>query len=123
MAAAIAATVAAGLASRKWPWILPTVFGKYPGDVLWAQMVYWGVAFLWPSAAIRRVAGYALGFSFADEISQIYHAPWIDSIRATTAGHLVLGAEFSWGDMLSYAIGIALCAALEASLRHYTRRA
>jgi hypothetical protein len=29
-------TIAIGLASRKLPWLFPEVFGKYPGDALWA---------------------------------------------------------------------------------------
>src|SRR5262245_47315139 len=96
LAGVIVVTVAAGLASRKYPWLLPEALGKYPGDALWAQMVYWGVAFVVPSAPIARVAACALAISYTDELSQLYQAPWINEIRATTMGHLVLGSTFSW---------------------------
>src|SRR5206468_512013 len=56
---ALFVTVAVGLASRKWRWLLPATLGKYPGDALWAGMVYWAVAFDAPSAPVIRVAAYA----------------------------------------------------------------
>src|SRR6516225_9655257 len=113
---AIVATVAAGLATRKWSWLLPAALGKYPGDVLWAQVVYWGVAFLAPSAPVFRVAAYALAVSYMDELSQLYQAPCINQVRATTLGHLILGSEFSWLDLLAYTIGVSLCSAFEIIL-------
>ena len=33
------------------------------------------------------------------EESQLYHASWIDSIRGTTLGALVLGHGFLWSDL------------------------
>jgi hypothetical protein len=114
--AAVIATVILGLASRKYPWLFPSALGKYPGDVLWAQMVYWSVALVFPSTSIARVATYALAISYADEISQLYQAPWINQIRATTCGHLVLGSAFSWLDLLSYTVGVGLCAVIEVIL-------
>jgi len=114
LAAAIIATIALGLASRKCPALFPAIFEKYPGDALWAQMVYWLVAFVSPAASVVKVALTALVISYADECSQLYQAPWINAIRATTPGHLVLGSAFSWGDIVAYTVGIALVAPLDA---------
>lgn len=116
LVAAILATVALGLASRKYPWLFPSALGKYPGDALWAQMVYWTISLVFPSASISRVAAYALAISYADELSQLYQAHWVNQVRATTIGHLALGSAFSWLDMLSYAVGIGLCAVIEVLL-------
>jgi hypothetical protein len=113
IAGAIVVTVAVGLASRRWPWLLPPWLGKYPGDALWAAVVYWTVAFVSPSAPVLRVAAYALAISYLDEFSQLYQAPWINQIRATTIGHLLLGSAFSWLDLLAYTIGIGLCTAID----------
>jgi hypothetical protein len=33
-------------------------------------------------------------FSVAIDLIQLYHAPWIDSIRQTTLGGLILGFGF-----------------------------
>ena len=110
------ATVAVGLASRKWPWLLPAALGKYPGDALWAGMVYWAVAFVAPSAPVIRVAAYAMAISYLNELSQLYQASWINQIRATTIGHLLLGSAFSWLDLLAYTVGVWLCSAIEVIL-------
>lgn len=107
-ASAVLVVIAAGLASRRYPFLLPAFLGKYPGDALWALMVYCGLAFLFPAARASRLAAGALAFSCAVEVSQLYRAPWLDAIRSTTAGHLVLGSAFSWLDLVAYAAGVAL---------------
>jgi hypothetical protein len=96
--------------------LLPAALGKYPGDALWAQMVYWLVAFVVPSASVRRVTATALALAYLDEFSQLYQAAWINDIRATTMGHLVLGSTFAWADLLAYTIGIGLCGLVELLL-------
>jgi len=97
-----------GLASRRVPELFPAVLGKYPGDALWALMVFFGLGFFWTNAAISGLAISALSISYLDEISQLYQAAWINDIRHTTLGHLVLGSVFSWLDMLAYTIGVSM---------------
>jgi hypothetical protein len=123
IAAAIIGTIALGLASRKYPALFPAALGKYPGDALWAQMVYWLLAMWAPAASAVKLALGALLVSYADELSQLCQAPWILQIRATTAGHLVLGSHFSWLDMASYTVGIGMLVPLDAWLhrRHHER--
>ena len=55
----------------------------------------------------------AVAFSAAIEISQLYHAPWIDSIRQTTVGGLILGFGFLWSDLVCYALGVAIGVTIE----------
>lgn len=55
----------------------------------------------------------ALTFAWGVEFCQLYHAPWIDAIRATFPGRLVLGTAFNWPDLPAYAVGIALGALAE----------
>ena len=57
--------------------------------------------------------GCAAVFSVAIETSQLYHAPWIDAIRRTRPGALVLGYGFLWSDLACYAAGVALATAVE----------
>ncbi|MFM8818855.1 MAG: DUF2809 domain-containing protein, partial [Phycisphaerales bacterium] len=45
---------------------------------------------------------------------QLHHAPWIDGIRATRLGALVLGSGFLWSDIACYAVGVAGGAAGES---------
>src|SRR5689334_4988219 len=76
------ATMALGLASRYAP-ALPSFIAAYAGDALWAAMVFWIAALLFSRAKTITLASAALGVSLTVELSQLYHAPWIDDIRAT----------------------------------------
>ncbi|TAL14776.1 MAG: DUF2809 domain-containing protein [Aquabacterium sp.] len=110
---AIAAAIALGLASRRWPWLLPAWLGKYPGDALWATMVFFCFAWVLPAASTLRLAALALGTSWLVEFSQLVRAPWLDAARDTTPGHLVLGSTFTWLDLPAYAAGVLLGAAAD----------
>ena len=66
-----------------------------------------------PEQSTRTVAFLAMAFSIAIELSQLYHAPWIDSIRQTTLGGLILGFGFLWSDLACYAVGVGLGVLLE----------
>lgn len=112
----ILAVIAAGLASRKFPALLPAQLGKYPGDALWALMVLLLYGLARPAGSVGRVAFAALATSFAVEFSQIYQADWINAIRHTSLGHLVLGSTFHVPDLLAYAVGVGFGAALECLL-------
>jgi Protein of unknown function (DUF2809) len=79
----------------------------YAGDVLWAAMIYWGFRFLWANEP-KRTALYALAFCFLIEISQLYHAPWIEQIRQNRLGGLVLGFGFLWSDLVCYLVGVGV---------------
>jgi hypothetical protein len=109
-------TVVLGLASRRFRGALPDVGGAYAGDVLWAAMVYLLAAAVWTGAPVRRVAAGAAVFALAIELGQLYHAPWIDAVRDTRLGGLVLGFGFLWSDLACYAAGIVLAAALDRRL-------
>jgi hypothetical protein len=115
------AVIVLGMASRRLPILFPAVLGKYPGDALWALMVFIGLAFLRPRASTLRLSLLAFAISCAVEFSQIYQAPWINAIRHTTIGHLVLGSVFSWIDMAAYAIGVSLGALLDILFARVSR--
>jgi hypothetical protein len=102
----VIAVIALGLASRRFPSLSPGFLGKYPGDALWALMVFLGWGLLKPRASTRHLATFALIVSWLVEFSQLYQAPWLNSVRGTTLGHLVLGAAFSWLDLAAYAAGV-----------------
>ena len=59
----------------------------------------------------------SLVLAFAVEVSQLYHADWIDGIRSTTLVGLVLGFGFLWSDLVCYLVGIAAGAIIELTLR------
>ena len=112
-ALAMALVVGLGLLWRS-SWLnLPKIPRKYGGDMLWALLVFLGFGFLFPGLSMRFTALLAMMFATLIEFSQIYHAPWIDSLRATWLGSLVLGSVFNWPDFAAYATGIVLGTVLE----------
>jgi hypothetical protein len=121
-AAAAVVTIALGLSSRADAARLPWWLAKNAGDALYATMVFWGLGIVAPRARTATVALVALGFCVAIELSQLYRAPWIDAVRATTPGHLVLGQGFHAFDLVCYAIGVGLAAAIELAARRLRTR-
>jgi hypothetical protein len=83
------------------------------GDALWAAMMAWWIGAAVPQArpGVRGIAAYAV--CAAVEVSQLYHAPALDAVRATQLGHLVLGSGFDARDLVAYAAGVAAASLLE----------
>ena len=71
-------------------------------------MIYLCFGFLFPRARIQAVAIAALSVSFAIEASELYQAEWINRIRNTLVGGLVLGFGFKWSDLVCYTTGILM---------------
>jgi hypothetical protein len=86
---------------------------EYAGDTLWAMMLFLLISTLLTGWQILARAAISLVVAFLVETSQLYHAPWIDSIRQTTLGGLVLGFGFLWTDLLCYTLGIGIVALSE----------
>lgn len=102
------AVVAAGLFWRSGLIPLPQWLSNNGGDALWALMVFVGFGFLLPRASTFVIGLLALTFAWGVEFSQLYHAPWLDAVRATIPGKLVLGNTFAWPDLVAYAVGVVL---------------
>jgi hypothetical protein len=105
-----------GLGSRSRAAWLPDFIAAYAGDTLWAAMVYFCLVFLLPRLALRHAAIAALALSFLVEFSQLYHAPWLDVLRAHKLGALLLGRGFLGSDLLCYTAGVALAAGTDLLL-------
>jgi hypothetical protein len=112
--ALIALVIPLGLGSRRYAYALPGFIATYAGDTLWALAAFLGFGVILPRASTLRVALLAMSFSVAIELSQLYHAPWIDSIRHTTLGGLILGFDFVWSDLVCYAAGVGIGAVIES---------
>jgi glycopeptide antibiotics resistance protein len=97
-----------GLGSRQFSAFLPTIITKYSGDILWAIMIYLGISFLFPRWTYTRILIFSLLFSYSIELSQLYQAVWIDNIRNTRLGGLILGYGFLWSDIICYTAGISI---------------
>ena len=110
-----------GLLSRKISG-LPKIIELYSGDILWALMVFLIIAFIFNKKPTIFTISWAIIFSYSIEISQLYHAPWIDAIRNTTLGGLILGFGFLWSDLICYTIGIIIGIIIEKLLNKKRRK-
>jgi hypothetical protein len=118
MAAAVFVMLA-GLGSRMLRAYLPSFVAEYAGDALWALMLFLLISMLLPGRQVFARAAISIALAFLVEISQLYHAPWIDSIRQTTLAGLVLGFGFLWTDLLCYSVGIATGSLTELGIRRF----
>jgi Protein of unknown function (DUF2809) len=109
------AVIACGLALRRFGFSLgfPAFVVKYGGSLLWGTMVFFLVAIA--AAGWTRLTAALIAFAIAVgvELFRLVHAPWLDAFRLTTAGALLLGRIFSLWNIVAYAAGILLGAALD----------
>ena len=110
---AFIASILLGLASRRYPTEISEVFGKYPGDALWAAMVFFGLSALRPRVSTLGIAYLVLAICFVVEAMKLHQAPWIVGIRHTTLGHLVFGHVFSLQNLVAYAVGVVVALGVE----------
>jgi hypothetical protein len=111
-----------GIGSRRYAQVLPGFIAAYAGDTLWALAAFLGIGLVLSQASTRTIALLAMAFSIAVEISQLYHAPWIDSIRQTTLGGLILGFGFLWSDLACYAVGVGMGVVIDVAVSALTER-
>ncbi len=116
LAIAALAVIALGLLTRA-DLPLPTIVASYGGDTLYATLIYLLAALAWPRWSPSRLALVALGACYAVELSQLIRTPWLDLLRGTLPGRLVLGAGFLWSDLACYAVGVLLGVAIDLALQ------
>ncbi|MEP7037484.1 MAG: DUF2809 domain-containing protein [Acidobacteriota bacterium] len=105
-----------GLGSRKFSMLLPSFIGEYAGDSLYALTAYFIFGYIKPKYPVLKVGLLALIYSYFIEISQLYHSQWIDSIRHTKLGGLILGYGFLWSDIICYTVGVVIAIIFETIL-------
>lgn len=82
------------------------------------DLFYYAVLFLYKPVKTSVIAGVI--FSFAIEFSQLYQAPWINEVRHTLFGRLVLGEGFLWSDLLCYLVGIGMGLIIDLRINNQT---
>jgi hypothetical protein len=111
-AATVLCIVVAGLLWRRPELGLPPLVAKYGGSILWGAMVFVLAVTILPSAKLTVLARASAFVALGVECSQLVHFGWLDEIRRTTIGALLLGRTFSGWDVAAYWIGIAAVYAL-----------
>lgn len=85
---------------------------NFAGGALYVIALIFFILTLAPKYSQRQyrtsICAFALLLTCAIEFLQLWHAPFLESIRATLPGRLVLGNTFSWIDFPAYILGTAL---------------
>jgi Protein of unknown function (DUF2809) len=87
-------------------------------------VVFWTLlaAFLWPRAKPFRLTMQVLLATCCIEFLQQWHPAWLERIRATLPGRLVLGTTFDWSDFPPYFCGGMLAWATLRLVGYITRK-
>ncbi|HHT96568.1 MAG TPA: DUF2809 domain-containing protein [Clostridiales bacterium] len=99
-----------GLVSRKISFV-----PLFVGDILWAIMILFIIQFLFIDIELKVLFLVSLMICYMVEISQLYQVDWLNYIRMTTPGRLVLGQGFLWSDIISYTVGITIVTFIKAA--------
>ncbi|MGF1569480.1 MAG: DUF2809 domain-containing protein [Nodosilinea sp.] len=83
---------------------LNNAFGGVPYEIFWILLV----ALIWPSLSPAAIAVGVLLATGLLEVAQLWKPGWLQAIRATLPGRLVLGNTFSWADFPYYGVGCGL---------------
>ncbi len=97
---------------------LADVLGSLAYEIAWVLLVVG----LWPQVSLR---GAAIGVCCATcgiEFLQLWHPPFLETLRQTLPGRLVLGNSFRWADFPPYFIGSGLGWAWASGVRGWLRR-
>lgn len=115
-------TIPLGLGTRSNQASLPAVLGTYGGDVLSATCIFFGVRFLTPGKPLGQTAIVAYFICVCIETLQLYHAPWIQTVRHTYPFGLLLGYGFLWSDVACYAGGVLIAVCIAYVLEELLQR-
>lgn len=88
-------------------WFHPFIV-KYGGDTIWAGMFLFLLRIFFTKTKLWKLAMITFAAGVADETLQLYHAPWIEAIRHTRIGGLMLGFGFLWSDIICYGVGVII---------------
>jgi hypothetical protein len=109
----LATTVALGLASRRWSFLLPWWLAKNAGDILYATMSFWIGCLLVPRRPAVGIGVGAMAFCLAIECLKLLDWPWMANVRHNPFGHLIFGTGFQPTNLICYAVGVALALLIE----------
>ena len=94
-------------------------FGGIPYEIFFILLV----VFIWPQVSAVKAAVAVCLVTCLLECLQLWHPPFLEAIRATLLGRLLLGNTFQWTDFPYYFIGSFLGWAWVRGIQHQLLRA
>ena len=94
-----------GFASKFYPGPGAWWFNDYAGGMLYE--IFWCLVavLIWPRGSRLKIALCVLGITSLLECLQLYHPPFLEMIRTTFIGRILIGTSFSWWDFPYYVVG------------------
>jgi hypothetical protein len=80
---------------------LNDLLGSIAYEIFWILLI---ALFFRQASPVRTAVGVCLATCVL-EFLQLWHPPFLEVMRATFLGRLILGNTFNWSDFLSYFIG------------------
>ncbi len=96
--------------------LTPPLIRKDLADALWAMAIFMFIRLLRLNWSTARVTLAAIAVAFGIEFLKLSDSPWLQSLRATWIGAVLLGRYFHLGDLLRCAAGIAAGIAADAAI-------
>jgi hypothetical protein len=93
------------LYARQYALAHPSSAVDLVGDGLWALLVFAAIGLFFPTISSWQAASLAFIIPALLEVGHLYHVPWLDPIRGTSIGLVVLGTKSIMADFACYAAG------------------
>jgi hypothetical protein len=92
--------------------------GSVAYEIFWIVLIL----FCFPKASPLRVSISVFAITCGLEVLQLWKPPFLEALRATLPGRLVLGNTFSWADFPAYGIGSGFGYGMSETLRRLFRK-
>lgn len=102
-----------GLGSRKFPDLFSPFLAEYLGDTMWTLFFYAFFRIVFYKMTSFKIFVITYIFSVFIELSQLIKTDFLNQIRQTFLGGLILGFGFLWSDLICYLIGALIGLLLE----------
>lgn len=112
--AAVAVLFAVGVPSKWYEGPGERYVVAHVWDVCGSAIVLLAGRLLWPRARPHVNALVVGVLLLGNELLQLVHAPWLETLRATLFGRVVLGSHFNPLDLVAIAASVGLAAFLDA---------
>ncbi len=108
----IALTIPLGLATRSATLPMPGVVRDYGGDLLSATCIFFGVRFSLPRLTLMICTFIGYLACLLIELQQLITWTPLRKLRDETPADILLGHGFLWSDLVCYAVGVGIGAAV-----------
>jgi hypothetical protein len=112
-----------GLSTKFYSGVAADWVYDYGGDILYPMFWFFLLKAIWPELSSWKTAVAVFVFCICVEISQLFDVPLLRWGRRYFLGRVLLGTDFSFTDMIYYAVGCFSAAVLDSGIdRWRTRR-